>query len=39
MHSIAPNSLVIYEEKNLSIKTKLIRKGKGRDQADLLWSI
>ena len=39
MHSIPANSLVIYEEKNLSIKTKPARKGKGRDQADLLWSI
>ena len=39
MHSIPPNSLVIYEEKNLSIKTKPGRKGRGRGQADLLWSI
>jgi serine O-acetyltransferase len=38
MHSIPPNSLVIYEEKNLSIRTKPAR-NKQTDEADLLWSI
>lgn len=37
MHSIPPNSLVIYEEKNLSILNKASRPAKG--PADLLWSI
>jgi len=34
MHSIPPDSLVIYEEKNLSIRSKV-----NRDQPDLTWSI
>lgn len=34
MHSIPPDSLVIYEEKNLSIRSKI-----NRPQADLSWSI
>lgn len=34
MHSIPPDSLVIYEEKNLSIHSKI-----HREQADLSWSI
>ncbi|MDB6080271.1 MAG: serine acetyltransferase [Akkermansiaceae bacterium] len=38
MHSIPANSLVIYEEKNLSIKTKPPRDD-SKSQADLLWSI
>lgn len=33
MHSIPPDSLVIYEEKNLSIRSKVDRR------ADLTWSI
>lgn len=39
MHSVPPNSLVIYEEKNISIKTKPSRSKNGTNGEDLLWSI